>query len=161
MPVYDVPLIPQPTDYTCWAASAAMLYSYAEQKSVSVDDICKLTGLAKNPLHPMLTLASRFVGNTRLRLATGANSCNTASGWNMHLTTYGPLLIFIVEGPTLLHAVVLSGVAGDQLTVLNPLPMNIGKKGTTTAENLAARWEDDHPTLSLTVYYYSKAATTS
>lgn len=161
MPNFEVPLIPQPTDYTCWAACAAMVYSYAEQKSVSVDDICKLTGLGRDPLHPTLTIVSRFVGNTRLRVATGANSCNTASGWDKHLATFGPLIIFIVEGPTMLHGVVLSGVSGDQLTILNPLPVNVGKKGTTTADNLASRWEEDHPTLSFSVFYYAKAESAS
>src|SRR5712692_3469625 len=43
---FDVPLIPQPTKVSCWAAALAMVISYRDQASHTVDEVANLGGLS-------------------------------------------------------------------------------------------------------------------
>lgn len=136
---YEVPLITQPDEMTCWAASLAMIQSYREQASFGVDDF------AGPPPHHWMRWSQIEPIAVHLGFVEVAPADWTAEGWQQLLVTHGPLWIVVksaVSNATS-HAVVLVGLVGDgsldatQLTVNNP----IGSVDTQTFADFTARWD--------------------
>lgn len=127
---YVVPLIPQPTGMSCWAASAAMLVSWREQMSrVDAADIARGAGqwaayaAGLNPAR---------VGDlaTAWQLTAEAPQSYTVDGLRDLLERMGPL--WIGEAVPGLHAVVLAGISGDgtpdgtTVSIVDPWPVGVG-----------------------------------
>lgn len=65
--LYDVPLIPQQTSMSCWAAGAAMLVAWRDQVSVNPRDVANAVGYWQqynNGLHPEDTSIFPVLGMT-------------------------------------------------------------------------------------------------
>jgi len=114
-----VPVLAQPTAMSCWAASAAMLVSWKESKTVSPDDFAKRlserfrilydtdAGLGGDDKADLLKEAG---------LRDEAPQNYTVDGWQQLLKTYGPLWVTtaIKVGKRWgVHARVVTAINGD------------------------------------------------
>lgn len=128
---YDVPLVPQPTDVSCWAASLTMVISHRDQASYSVEDVAAQAGLNTSDSYDWSSIKGAVQ-------SWGLNEVWPASGtpeyWADQLASRGP--IWVVETGNPYHAVVLVGISGDgsvdnsRVTVNNPWPPNAGEVQT-------------------------------
>lgn len=142
---YDVPLIPQMTNMSCWAASIAMILGWKKKMSIP-DEI-----IARNPggRSYMTSYAKGLDPNdTRILRANGFQveppQCYTVQAINTLMTTKGPLWVATwAPGP---HIRVVTGLQGNILYINDPAP--VGKGSTYTRsfhqffgamENLGAR----------------------
>ena len=116
---YDVPLIPQTTKSTCWAASMAMLLSGRDGASIGDAQIFSEMGLDINTSYSELetidgagTVAATHGFEPIVVPETSeAFQAETWMGW---LESYGPLWLAIEGDPS--HAVVLTGGTYDDET---------------------------------------------
>jgi ABC-type bacteriocin/lantibiotic exporter with double-glycine peptidase domain len=124
---YDVPLIPQPTQASCWAASLAMVISFRDSASYTVDDIASQAGMDVSRSYNW-TQIKGAVGNWLLKVE--GSECAPPSFWAGLLRAFGPLWIVEIGNPT--HAVVVTGMRGDgtpentSVMINNPAPPNMG-----------------------------------
>src|SRR5262249_46647701 len=106
---FDVQLIPQQTNMSCWAAGCAMLVGWRDQMSVDPSEIANATGAwaaYANGLAPNDTSVFPIWGIT-----PEAAQCYTVQGFYDLLNTYGPLWVASAEpGP---HIRVVTGITGD------------------------------------------------
>ncbi|MGH9647229.1 MAG: papain-like cysteine protease family protein [Bryobacteraceae bacterium] len=98
---YNVPLIPQTTDMSCWAAGIAMIVAWKRHVSINAEQIATDPGgipyLAefRTGLNPNDTYILRRWG-----LVTEAPQCYSTQGLDQLLTRYGPLCVAsAVPGP--------------------------------------------------------------
>jgi len=123
--IYDVPLIPQTSRMSCWAASIAMILGW--KRGMSIPD----TVIAKNPggLNYMTSYAQGLDPNDKYILeANGfgieSPQCYTTEGINSLLTKKGPLWVATwAPGP---HIRVVTGMVAVTLFVNDPAPVNVG-----------------------------------
>lgn len=124
---YAVPLIPQPTNVSCWAAALAMVVSFRDYASYAPETIAAQAGMDLYTGYDWWSIR-RAVITWQLR-ERGPASAMPAE-WSRLLRMLGPLWIVEVGAPY--HAVVLSGIAGDGtpngswVTVYNPWPPTQG-----------------------------------
>ncbi|MFO8009691.1 MAG: papain-like cysteine protease family protein [Dehalococcoidia bacterium] len=118
---YNVPLIPQPTNDSCWAGSMAMIESYHQGTYVSPNDIANSAGVDLNMSYGWGVLydAALYFGFHQLP----AQSLPPES-WARILDTYGPLWIVRTGDPS--HAIVLTGIKGNNVYVNDPWPPRQG-----------------------------------
>lgn len=123
----DVPLVPQPTATSCWAAALTMVISDREQMSYSVEHVATTAGM---------DLADSYDWN-EIRHAVqvwdlyeeGPVSA-LPQYWADLLSAYGPIWVVEVGAPY--HAVVVIGIQGDGtpentwVTLNNPWPPELG-----------------------------------
>jgi|GEM_PF-2150345 len=116
---YDVPLIPQTTKATCWAASMAMLLSGLDGVSYSDAQVFSDMGLDINASYD--ELASIDGANTVAAsygflpiVVPETSQAFDAETWMGWLESYGPMWIAIEGDPS--HAVVLTGGTYDDET---------------------------------------------
>lgn len=136
---YDVPLVEQPDGMTCWAAALAMVRSYQEQASYTVDDI------AGPEPHSWMNWSQIEPIAIQLGFVEIASAGLMPTGWHDLLAAHGPLWIVIKADVSsqASHAVVLTGMAGDgsvdgtQMLVNNPT----GVRETPSFTDFAARWD--------------------
>jgi hypothetical protein len=107
--VYDVPLVPQQTGMSCWAAGAAMIVAWRDKVSVDPSEIARADGYwaqyAKGLL-PEDTTIFRTWG-----LEPEAAQTYTVQGFRSLLETWGPLWTAgAVPDP---HIRVVAGIEGD------------------------------------------------
>lgn len=109
--MYDVPLVVQQTGNSCWAAGAAMLYSWKHQMSYSPLDISEATGHDGGLLPDDVSIFPMFD-----MVAEPAQSYSVSSFKDM-LETYGPLWVASDEPLTSAgatpHIRVVTGIRGD------------------------------------------------
>jgi ABC-type bacteriocin/lantibiotic exporter with double-glycine peptidase domain len=142
---YDVPLVPQTSNMSCWAASIAMILGWKNQQSIP-DEV-----IAQNPggLSYMTSYTQGLDPNDRYILqANGFDvdppQCYMPSAINDLLRAKGPLWVATwAPGP---HIRVVTGMNGDNVSINDPAPVNGGSQYTMTfsrffgaMENLGAR----------------------
>jgi ABC-type bacteriocin/lantibiotic exporter with double-glycine peptidase domain len=128
---YSVPLIPQPNPTSCWAAAMAMVVSHKTRSSVTPQAIAAAVGLNLDSCYgwSFLYAAARHWG-----LAEIAPASFTGEGWRLLLRDHGPLWLVEVGAPS--HAVVLTGGDGDNFSLNNPWPPNVGATENKTLQVL-------------------------
>jgi monoamine oxidase len=111
--VYDVPLIPQPDKFSCWAASMAMLVSWRNQASVAPESLAEEVSRSLRTSYgwDMLEDVKDFYGFADIELPSNVSLRIEPSQWQEWLETYGPLWVTVVGAPS--HAVVVRGLVGD------------------------------------------------
>lgn len=91
---YNVPLIPQTTSMSCWAAGIAMIVAWRNQVSIDPGQVATNPGgipyleQFKTGLNPNDTYILRRFG-----LVTEAPMCYSISGFNGLLARFGPLWV--------------------------------------------------------------------
>jgi len=136
---FDVPLITQPDETTCWAAALAMIRSFRDQASYGVDDIA---GAAP---HRWMTWSEIEPIADGVGLVEIASAGLMPAGWHDLLAAHGPLWIVIKAAVSnrASHAVVLTGMSGDgslegtSMLVNNPS----GARETPSFTDFAAQWD--------------------
>jgi ABC-type bacteriocin/lantibiotic exporter with double-glycine peptidase domain len=142
---YEVPLVPQMTNMSCWAASIAMILGWKRRMSIP-DDV-----IARNPggSNYMTSYATGLDPNDQYILrANGfeidAPKCYTVSAINSLLIQKGPLWVATwAPGP---HIRVVTGMSGSALFINDPGPVGSGSQYIRTftqffgaMENLGSR----------------------
>ena len=107
---YDVPLVPQLTGMSCWAAGAAMLVGWRDHVSINPSEIAKGIGYwsqyNKKGLAPQDTTMFKYWG-----LTPEAPQSYTVEGFAHLLKDNGPLWVAsAAPGP---HIRVVTGMSGD------------------------------------------------
>jgi predicted double-glycine peptidase len=105
--VYQVPGMSQPTEFSCWATSFAMLINYAQGTQYSPGDIAAKVGKTINEYDNNTddhNIANAF------GLTVDACACMNIDGWGQMLSAHGPLYIGI-NGNS--HAVLVTGMTSD------------------------------------------------
>ena len=128
---YPVPLIPQPTPDSCWAAAMAMLISYY-QGSTTPEQIAETAGISLESSYgwDVLYAAARAYGLREIPPAS-----RTVQGWTDLLTRYGPLWVVEMGDPS--HAVVLTGISNGTVLINNPWPPGTGDATPRTFQDFA------------------------
>ncbi len=129
---YNVPLIPQPTNDSCWAGAMAMVESYHQGTYVSPHDIAESAGISLNMSYGWDALynAALYYGFHQLP----AQSLPPES-WARILNNYGPLWIVRTGDPS--HAIVLTGIKGNNVNINDPWPPRQGTVRTRTFAEFA------------------------
>ena len=124
---YDVPVIPQSTTMSCWAASIAMILAWRDQASYDPGLIARNPGgvnympSMQQGLDPNDTYILKVNGFEPL-----APQCFEPEAISHLLLTYGPLWVASwAPGP---HIRVVTGLAGDQVYINDPAPVNKGSQ---------------------------------
>ena len=134
-----VPLVAQPTNMTCWAASYTMLENWSQNRSVAIETALADVGAEwVTKFQNNQGLSGKDV--TRFMAATGLIAEPAASypveQWEQMLRDFGPLLIVTDEAPGkrwAVHARVIYGIHGDgtaagtKLKIHNPAPVGTGR----------------------------------
>jgi hypothetical protein len=148
----EVHLIPQPTNHSCWAASAAMLIGWRDRMSLTPETIANLCGRS--------TVSSeRFTPSDIATFATDFGlhweepQSYTEQGFIDLLENNGPL--WVVKGtPPTLHAIVVTGVYRDgaqlYVRITDPWDRTVGTPGApgpyasthTTGSRYIMTWQD-------------------
>ena len=134
---YDVQLVPQETDVSCWGAAAAMIVGWRDGISISSANIADSLGYG-----------IEFAGcpgglpldDTKMMeqwgLVAEAPQTLTPEGFAQLLEQYGPLYVVTAEPGT--HARVVTGMSGDgtadgtTLFINDPWEPNVGSQYTET-----------------------------
>jgi ABC-type bacteriocin/lantibiotic exporter with double-glycine peptidase domain len=142
---YDVPIVPQTSSMSCWAASIAMILGWKRQMSIPDTDI------ARNPggLNYMTSYVTGLDPNDKYILdangfAVEPPECYTMDAIRSLLSRKGPLWVATwAPGP---HIRVVTGMNGSRLSINDPAPVNRGSQYTRSfsdffgaMENLGAR----------------------
>jgi hypothetical protein len=131
--IYDVILIPQSTNMSCWAASIAMILSWKNQASFDPQMIASNPGgtnympqFANNG--PGLDPNDKYILE-RNGFKLEAPQCYTLEAVQGLLAQHGPLWVAsqVPAGP---HIRVVTGSTGDRLHINDPSPVNQGAKYT-------------------------------
>jgi ABC-type bacteriocin/lantibiotic exporter with double-glycine peptidase domain len=137
-----VPLIPQPTDVSCWAASLSMVLSYRDSKSYAPESVASTAGMDVTSGYGWGEIANAV---STWGLRTEGPACGLPEYWAGLLSSYGPIWIVEVGNPN--HAVVVVGVNGDgtqegtTVTLNNPWPPNSGVVETKTFAQFESDFE--------------------
>ena len=154
---YYVESIPQETNNTCWAAAMAMLLQYLSGNSRPP---------ASRPSSPFVTaftpryvaeqvggvvlwaynrdrlLSTDFRSNftqlaTPWRLTAEFQFTNPEpSEWDRLLRTFGPFFVIINIDGLIDHAVIVSGIDQDHLTIVDPWPVRSGRRYRKSRERI-------------------------
>lgn len=124
---HDVPLVPQPTQVSCWAAALTMVVDYRDQMNYPVQQIASRAGMNLNTGYRWGQIQNAV---STWGLQEIAPMSADPIWWADMLDAHGPLWIVEVGAPY--HAVVVTalhggGTAGDtEVHVNNPWPPNSG-----------------------------------
>lgn len=137
---YDVPLVPQSTSMSCWAASMAMIMSWNNQASYDPQTI------ARNPggTNYMPSFRNGLDPNDRYILERNGFTleypqCYTLQAVQSLLRYAGPLwFASLAPAP---HIRVIRGFQGDQLVVNDPGPVNRGSQYNRSYTSLFGQME--------------------
>ena len=124
---YDVPLVPQLSNMSCWAASIAMILGWKNQMSIADVTIARNAG---GPNYMTSYNQGLDPNDKRILRANGfeveAPQCYTESGILNLLRSRGPLWVATwAPGP---HIRVVTGMAGSQLSINDPAPVGRGSR---------------------------------
>lgn len=154
---YDVFLIAQPDDCTCWAASSAMTLSYwhdvetsSSNPAYTVQEIKDMVTNANDQIDISCGLKpddTQAVGDI-LGLAFDFPMCYGVDGFASRLESSGPLVfIRAAMGGKGSHAIAVIGMSGDgtadgtTVDTLNPSPVGTGASQNVTFTDLMSRME--------------------
>lgn len=126
---YDVQLVPQLTNMSCWAAGAAMLVGYRDQISINPSEIANGIGYWAQYVQGLLPSDSTMFAYWGL--TPSPPQTYTPEGLRDLLeSTHGPLWVATDEGAA--HIRVITGILGDgtpegtTLYINDPWPIGIG-----------------------------------
>ncbi|HYR06684.1 MAG TPA: papain-like cysteine protease family protein, partial [Longimicrobium sp.] len=106
---YDVPLIPQQTDMSCWAAGAAMVLAWRDNASIDPAAIGRAVGYVKQYQKGLPADDTRVL--TAWGFTPEHGQTYTVEGFRRLLERHGPLWVASAEpGP---HIRVVTGLSGD------------------------------------------------
>ena len=145
----DVEPIPQPSDFSCWAAAAAMVVGWRDQVSLSPETIGSICGrTTATGLDP--AQVGQFAAE--IGLTPEPPQCYTVDGFRQLLESSGPLWVgAAVPG---LHAIVVTGFYGDGtnnfVRITDPWDRTVGTPGApgpylqthATGSRYIMKWED-------------------
>jgi len=119
---YDVPLIPQPTDDSCWAAAMAMVVSFYQNNTILPQQIAASVSLNLHSSYgwSYLHQAAREWGLRSLNITPNIVD------FPQLLKEHGPLWLVVTGDPS--HAVVLTGTDGIRFSWNDPSPPNVGRQ---------------------------------
>lgn len=150
---YDVPLIPQPTAVSCWAAALAMVIAHRDYVSHTAEDIAAKANMDT-------AIGYRWNDISMAVSAWDAKEVGSACGltdfWIDLLQTNGPLWIVEIGNPT--HAVVITGMYGDgtlegtTMLINNPWPPNQGEIQEKRFSEFEREFELGDPAKAMIVY---------
>lgn len=135
----EVPLVPQTTGMSCWAASAAMLIGWRESIPVDPQEVASGIGRwsdFKDGLHPVDVAALAETWGLR----TDGRDTWTPDELRQVLERYGP--IWLGEASPALHSIVVAGMHGDGtpdgtwVRINDPWPVGRGERYTITWRQL-------------------------
>ncbi len=138
---YDVPLIPQTSSMSCWAASIAMILAWRDQASYDPLLIAQNAGgpsylpSYSNGLDPNDSYILRRNGFEVL-----APQCFTLGAIKSLLETYGPLWVATwAPGP---HIRVVRGLINRAVYINDPAPVNRGSRYTQSFRTFFGAMEE-------------------
>jgi hypothetical protein len=143
----DVELVAQPTDWSCWAASASMVVGWRDRVSINSAEIAAGTAHwvpyadVKKGLYPsdIDELAVAW------RLTAQPPQSYSVEGFRALMASHGPLWIGVAVPSG--HAIVAYGMYGDgmpsstKVRVLDPWPPGRGERYDMTFADLEAEYE--------------------
>lgn len=115
--------IKQPSDWSCWAAAATMIYNWKAGFDQSIETVVGLAGpkylqIYKETFPPTnkginAQDETSFYSALSMQVIQGLNP--TVAGWGNILTSKGPLSITVdaMPGTGTIHALVVTGMDGD------------------------------------------------
>jgi len=133
---YDVPLIPQPNETSCWAAAMAMIESFRRSREepghppLTVEALAEEASLSLDQQYSWDDLEEVKEHFGFLDVQIRGAEYPIAEKWRTWLQEYGPLYVTIHGDPS--HAIIVRGISGNltqtgcQLDILNPSPPNRG-----------------------------------
>jgi hypothetical protein len=139
---FDVPLVPQTSTMSCWAASIAMVRGWRDQASYDPQLIARnFGGLDYTP-----SFVNGLDPNDRYILERNGFAfenpmCYTPQRVQSLLMQFGPLWVAgqVPAGP---HIRVITGMNGDLLSINDPAPVNRGSQYTRTFSQFFGQMED-------------------
>ncbi|MEA2732931.1 MAG: hypothetical protein QOF70_7406, partial [Acetobacteraceae bacterium] len=145
----DVQLVPQPTNFSCWAAAGAMVVGWRDQVSLAPDAIANICGrTTATGLDP--SQVGQFA--REMNLVAEPPACYSVDGFRRLLENYGPLWVAAdVPG---LHAIVITGLYCDgtntYVRISDPWDRTVGTPGApgpyarthTTGSRYIMTWDD-------------------
>ena len=148
----EVELIPQPTNFSCWAAAGAMLIGWRDRVSLTPETIGSICSRATTAgLDP----AQVTTFGDELGLLAEPPVSYSVEGFRDLIATQGPL--WIAEAlPGTLHAIIVTGIYSDGTTtyvrIADPWDRAVGAPGApgayanthTTGSRYIMRYEDFH-----------------
>ncbi len=141
----EVPLVPQTTGMSCWAAAAAMLVGWRERLAVDPGEVAIGAGRwreFRNGLHPVDV--AQLAAHWRLTVLD-EDVMEDVDRLRRALETYGPL--WVGEASPGLHSIVITGIAGDgtrggtAVRVNDPWPVGTGERYVLTVDTLRVNFE--------------------
>jgi GH24 family phage-related lysozyme (muramidase) len=143
-----LPVIPQPSPLTCWAAVVTMMWSWKNSKSLPIRDALATIGPKYVAMFDSGAIldpqsARTLYNDARLEVSEGFNP--TIEGWESFLKKYGPLYVDVgLVSSNNTHAVIVTGIAGDgtpagtKITYVNP---DGGRTETITFAAFSTKYE--------------------
>jgi papain like cysteine protease AvrRpt2/putative peptidoglycan binding protein len=136
---HEVPLVPQLTGMSCWAAAAAMIIGWRDCLDVNPEEVARASGRwsdYRDGMHPLDIDA--FAGTWGLHVEPAGSL--TVARLRELLDRNGPL--WVGEASAGLHVIVVAGIHGDGtpggtfVRVLDPWPEGRGERYALTAAEL-------------------------
>jgi len=120
MTTFDVPLVPQQTAKSCWAASVTMLLSWAQQSSIDPAALTDIPGFQEAYEVKGLGLKTARIALATWGLVAEPPQDYSAQGFAYLLDSYGPLFVaaHVIIGDRIVnHSRVITGFDQDNDTV--------------------------------------------
>lgn len=138
--VHDVPLFPQTTGMSCWAASIAMILGWKNQQCIADVTIAANYGGASY----LPSMQSGLDPNDRYILERNgfeldAPKCYTLDLVKQLIDGRGPL--WVASAAPAPHIRVVRGYGGDMLLVNDPAPVNAGSRYTRSFNSFFGQME--------------------
>jgi N-acetyl-anhydromuramyl-L-alanine amidase AmpD len=129
----DVELVPQPTNFSCWAAAGAMIVGWRDMVSLSPESVASICGRSTaSGLAP--GDVQRFANDMGLSFENPV--CYTEDGFRSLLARSGPLWVCAAV-PGSLHAIVVTGMYSDGtnsfVRIADPWDRAVGTPGAPGA----------------------------
>lgn len=137
---FDVPLVPQTTGMSCWAASIAMILGWKHQQCISDVTIAANYG-GQNYLPSMqsgLDPNDRYILE-RNGFQLDEPMCYTPALVKSIMSAHGPL--WVASAAPAPHIRVVSGIDGGRLDIVDPAPVNLGSRYIRSFEQFFGRME--------------------
>lgn len=128
---HHVPLVPQSSEMSCWAAAGAMIVGWRERIALDDDELARIAGQLQAYRDGLLP---RDVDTMAAHWSLTSTELHTCSVAQVHqlLQTHGPL--WLGEADPDLHVVVVCGMRGDgtpdgtDVEIADPWPIDRGER---------------------------------
>lgn len=140
---YDVPLVAQTSNMSCWAASIAMILGWKRQQSIPDTEI------ARNPggLNYMPAYKSGLDPNDKYILSangfeTDPPQCYMPQYITRLMRSYGPLWVATLAPNIGPHIRVVRAIDGETLQINDPWPVDVGAQYSKSFSDFFGTMED-------------------